>query len=139
MAVQDQNRPLPKPDERSEPFFEAARRHELRVQRCTNCHTFQLPGRIACDVCLSSELEWVSASGRGTVFSYVVVHQNYHPAFAESLPYNVAVVELEEGPRLTTRITGVENEALEAGMAVEADFEDVDTEISLPHFRLAME
>ena len=135
MALQDDSGPLPKPTERSEPFFEAARNHEIRIQRCENCRTFQLPGRIACDACLSGDLEWVLASGRGTIFSYVVVHQKYHPAFAESLPYNAAVVELEEGPRITTKITGMRNEELAVGTAVEADFEDVGGELSLPRFR----
>lgn len=137
MTSQGQSRPLPEPDERSLPFFEAARRRELGIQRCANCRTFQPPGRVACDECLCGELDWTPASGRGKIFSYVVVHQEYHPAFSQSLPYNVAVVELEEGPRLTTKITGVANEELEAGADVEVDFEDVNGGITLPHFRPA--
>lgn len=137
MSDQDSNRPLPRPDDLSRPFFEGTRRHALVIQRCRDCGTHQLPGRFVCDECFSEDLEWTEASGRGTVFSYVVVHQKYHPAFAEEVPYNVAVVELEEGPRLTTKITGVENDVVDVGIAVEVGFEDVNDEISLPLFRPA--
>lgn len=127
--------PLPEPNEVSRPFFEGARRHVLMIQRCTRCGAYQLPGRYACDECLSGELEWVEASGRGTVFSFVVVHQRYHPAFEP--PYNVASVELEEGPRLVSSIVGVENSDIRVGMRVEAEFESASEEISLPRFRPA--
>jgi uncharacterized protein len=137
MSDQGLSRPLPKPDDLSRPFFDGARRHALMIQRCKNCGTHQLPGRFVCDECFSENLEWTEASGRGTVFSYVVVHQRYHPAFAEKVPYNVAVVELEEGPRLTTTIADVDNEDVRVRMPVEVGFEDVNEEISLPYFRPA--
>lgn len=129
------NHPLPQPDEISRPFFEGARRHALMIQHCPNCGTYQLPGRFACDECLEEDPEWVEASGRGTVFTFTVVHQLYHPAFSEKIPYNVAVVELEEGPRLVSTIVGVENENITVGMDVEVEFEDVTEEITLPVFR----
>jgi uncharacterized OB-fold protein len=133
------SRPLPQPDEISRPFFEGARRHVLMIQRCTNCGTDQLPGRFVCDECFAKDPEWVEASGHGTVFTFVVVHQPYHPAFSEEIPYNVAVVELEEGPRLVSTIVGVDNEDIHVGMQVEVEFEDVTEEISLPRFRRASE
>lgn len=128
-------RPLPEINDLSRPFFEAARRGVLKIMRCARCGTYQLPGRLACDVCLSGELEWVEASGRGAVFSFVVMHQKYHPAF--ETPYNVAVVELEEGPRLVTNVVGVQDEDLRVGMVVEAEFEEVSEEVALPVFRPA--
>lgn len=127
------DRPLPRPDERSRPFFDGARLGKLRIQHCPACGTSQLPGRFACDECLSEELEWAEASGRGSVFTFTIVHQKYHPAFTP--PYNVAVVQLEEGPRLLTSIVGVENEDIRAGMEVEVEFEAASDEVSLPRFR----
>lgn len=131
----DQRRPLPEPTELSRPFFEGARRGALMIQRCAECGTFQLPGRFACDECLAPNPEWVEASGHATVFTYTIVHQKYHPAF--EVPYNVVVVELEEGPRLVSSLVGVEDADIRAGMEVEVLFEAINEEISLPRFRPA--
>jgi len=79
--------------------------------------------------------EWVGVSGRGKLYTWVVIYQRYHPAFAEDLPYNVAMVDLEEGPRLITNIVGCNNEDLCIGMEVEVIFEDVTEEITLPKFK----
>jgi len=79
--------------------------------------------------------EWVEVSGRGKVYTWVVIHQRYHPGFVEELPYNVTLVELEEGPRLITNIVGCNNEDLHVGMDVEVVFEDVTEEITLPKFK----
>ncbi|MDX6380358.1 MAG: uncharacterized protein QOI57_1382 [Rubrobacteraceae bacterium] len=135
--LESTGRPLPQPDDVSRPFFEGARRHVLMIQRCSNCGTYQLPGRFSCDECLAKDPEWVEASGRGTIFTFTVVHQRYHPAFADKIPYNVAVVELDEEPRLITNITGIDNDDIHVGMQVEVMFEDVTGEISLPQFRPA--
>lgn len=128
-------RPLPQPDKVSRPFSEAARRHVLKIQHCPNCGTYQLSGRFACDECLEEDPEWVEALGRGMVFTFTVVHQPYYPAFSVKLPYNVAVVELEEGSRLVTNITGIDNDDIRVGMEVEVAFEDIHEEITLPVFR----
>lgn len=132
-----ESRPLPQVDDLSRPFFEGARRGVLRIQHCPGCGAYQMPGRLACDECMSGELEWVEASGRGTVFSFVVMHQQYHPAFEP--PYNVALVELEEGPRLVTSIVGIANDDIRVRMPVEVEFEDVSEEVSMPRFRPASE
>jgi hypothetical protein len=79
--------------------------------------------------------EWVRVSGRGRVYTWVVIHQRYHPGFAGELPYNVAIVELEEGPRLITNIVGCKNEDLRIGMEVEVIFDDATDEITLPKFK----
>lgn len=106
------------------------------LMRCRNGH-FRYPARDRCDICWSADSEWVEASGRGTLHTWVIFHQVYHPGFAERVPYNVAVVELEEGPRLTTNIVGVENDALRAGMSLVAAFETVADGIALVRFRPA--
>ena len=96
----------------------------LSFQRCARCSNAWLPPRDACPGCLSPEWGWEAASGRGRVLSWVVYHRAYHPAFAERVPYNVAVVELDEGPRLVTNILGVEaGEGLEIEMPVALEAE----------------
>lgn len=80
-------------------------------------------------------MQWTQASGRGKVYSFVIVHQQYHPAVAHRLPYNVAVVETEEGPRLPANIIGVGRDELQVGMPVSVVFEQVSDTIWIPRFR----
>ncbi|MCZ4314819.1 OB-fold domain-containing protein [Comamonadaceae bacterium G21597-S1] len=91
--------PLPSvdADAASQPFFDAAREGRLVVQRCTACQTLQL-GNVICDHCFARQFEWIAASGRATVHSFVVMHLSYHRSF--EAPYCGAIAELEEGPRL---------------------------------------
>jgi hypothetical protein len=117
------------------PFWDAARRHQLVVQRCAGCGAYRFPPRELCSQCLSRDAEWVPASGRGTVFSFVVMHQAYHPGFADELPYAVVVVELEEGARLTSNVVDCPVGEVRVGLPVEVVFEDASPEISLPKFR----
>lgn len=126
---------LPRIDEESRGWWEALARHELYFQRCRDCGTKRLYPRAVCPVCLSSRVEWVQASGQGTVYSFTVTHQNQAPGFREELPYALAVVELAEGPRLMTNVVGCAPDAVRIGMAVEVVFEDVTPEITLPKFR----
>jgi uncharacterized OB-fold protein len=127
-------RPLPEPDEASRPFFEGAMAGRLMLMRCNACGTVRLPSRRHCDRCLSPEFAWFEASGRGTVRTFGVMHQRYHPAF--ELPYNVTIVELEEGPRITTNIVGVANDQIRVGMPVVVDWER-HSDVALPKFRPA--
>ena len=130
-------KPVPPPDEESQPFFDAAKRGVLMVRRCSSCGTFQGPAAEICSECLRDDLAWVEVSGRGTLFTFGVMHQNYHPGFAPEIPYNVGVVELEEGPRLNTNVVGVSNEELKVGMPLEVTFEDAGEGVMLPKFRPA--
>jgi len=112
----------------------SAKRHELSLQRCQDCGHFRLPSPI-CPNCLSMNSDWVRASGRGKVYTWVLIYQRYHPAFAEDIPYNVTMVELEEGPRLITNIVDCRDEDIRLGMEVEVVFEDVTDEVTLPKFK----
>jgi uncharacterized OB-fold protein len=114
-------------------FFEGARRGALLIQRCGSCGVLRHPPRPACAVCRSFEWDTVTASGKGTVYSYVVVHHPQVPAFDYPLP--IAVVELEEGTRLVADLVGVEPEAVRIGMPVDVEFVAVDDELTLPMFR----
>jgi uncharacterized OB-fold protein len=128
-------KPVPRVTPENRPFWDAARRHELRLQRCGDCGHVRYPPAPLCPECLSETTEWTRVSGRGIVSTWVVFHKRYFDAFADEIPYNVVQVELEEGPRLTANLVGVRNEAIAIGMPVDVVFDDVTTEISLPRFR----
>ena len=133
----DYKLPVPVADEASEPFYRGAREGKLMLERCTTCGACRLPGRERCPDCWAEASEWVAASGRGKLYTYGIMHQQYHPAFADELPYNYAIVELEEGPRLVTNVIDCANEALRVDMPVEAVFDPVSDETTLVRFRPA--
>lgn len=114
-------------------WFEAAKEHRLVVQRCAGCGTLRHPPGPCCPECQSFEWDTVEASGRGTLYSYVVAHHPRHPAF--DYPLLIAVVDLEEGTRLITNLTGVTPETVTIGMPLEVEWHDADPELSLPLFR----
>ncbi len=127
-------KPLPMPTEDSAPYWEGCRAGELRVQRCAACGMLRWPPASHCARCLSPEHAWVPLSGRGKVYSWIIVHKSQHPAFWGD-PFNVAIVELDEGPRLHTNLVEVEPGEIRLGMPVEVVFEKQDDQISLPKFR----
>lgn len=128
-------KPLPFVSEVNRPYWDAARRHELVLQRCQECGHYRYPPGDTCPRCLSDRLAWVKVSGRGSIYTWVVFHQVYHQAFANDAPYAVVVVQLEEGARLVTNLVDCKAEDIEIGMAVEVVFDDVTEEITLPKFR----
>jgi len=127
--------PIPVADEASQVFFDGANEDKLMLVQCSQCGTFRLPGRERCLDCWSTESEWAQASGKGKLYTYGIMHQQYHPAFAEQIPYNYALVELDEGPRLITNIVDCPNEELRTDMPVEAVFDHVTDEATLIRFR----
>ena len=135
MAGHEYTLPIPVADEASEPFFRGAKERKLMLLRCAQCGQHRLPGRERCADCWSTEAEWVEASGRGKLYTFGIMHQQYHPAFAGAIPYNFALVELEEGPRLVTSIVDCPNEELRVDMPVQAVFDDVSEETTLVRFR----
>jgi uncharacterized OB-fold protein len=126
-------RPAPRPDPESAAYWAATVEGRLVVQRCTSCGHHQLYARAHCLAC-RSPVEWVDASGRGTIYSYTVIRQNFSRAFRELLPYVVALVDLDEGPRLMTNIVGCAPEDVRVGAVVHVRFEPVSEEASLPMF-----
>jgi len=135
MTDREYKLPVPVADDESEPFYRGAKERKLMLLRCSSCGTWRMPGRDRCVDCWSEESEWVQASGRGKLYSFGIMHQQYHPAFADAIPYNYAYVELDEGPRLITNIVGCPNEALRVDMPVEAVYDDVSAETTLVRFR----
>lgn len=130
-------KPLPKVNADTRPFWNGCKSHELRFQRCTECDHVRWPPSIICPLCYSDNIEWIVASGKGKVFTFVVYHEAYHPAFEADLPYVVAIVELEEGPHFLTNIVGCDPGEVKCEMPVEVVWIDVSEEFSLPKFEPA--
>jgi len=131
-------RPLPDATPETREYWEGAKRGELRIERCQSCGKAYFYPRPFCPFCSSRDVAWFTASGRGRLYSYVI---NQRPArgFEDFVPYVIAIVELDEGPRMMTNIIGVEPvpEHLPIGMRVEVTFERQSDEITLPLFRPA--
>jgi uncharacterized OB-fold protein len=128
--------PLPVPTPETKPYWEAARRHELHVQRCVGCGEHFFYPRGACPRCLDARLEWRRVSGRGRLHTFTVVYRGLRD-FPLGTPYVIAIVELDEGPRVMTNLVGVAPDpaALRIGTPLEVVFEDVTPEVTLPRFR----
>lgn len=128
-------RPLPVINDENRPFWEGAEAGELRLQRCGNCGHIRYPVARVCPRCLSDVATWEVMSGRATVFSYVVFHQVYHPAFADLVPYNVALMRLEEGPTMFSNLVGLP-EGQVVGRTATVAFERLPEGATIPRFRL---
>ncbi len=129
------SKPLPAIQPWTEEFWRATKQHTLLVQECNECNEKIFYPRKVCPECWSSNLGWSEATGRATVFSYSVTMDMVEPKFMEDLPYVLALVDLEEGVRMMTRIVDCDPEDLHIGMDVEVSFDDVTDDISLPMFR----
>ncbi len=132
-------RVIPQPDEVSSPYWEAARRHELKIQRCGSCSAYQHPPASNCRCCQSADMRWTQLSGRGTVYTFVIDHRLMVPGF--DAPYVVAQIRPEETDddvvRITANIKECDLHDVHIGMAVEVFFEDVTEDVTLPQFRPA--
>ncbi len=130
-------RPLPEITPLTAPFWAAAKRRELVIQRCNACGRLRFPPEIGCFGCGSREATWAPMSGRATLYSWTVVHPPLLPYFAERAPWPVAAVQLEERPRLISYLADVPVEDYAIDMTLRADFEDVDDDVTLVVFRRA--
>jgi len=128
-------RPRPAITEDNAFFFRGLQDGKLLIQRCTGCGTLRHPPMPACGTCRSFDWEPVEASGRGEVFSFVVVHYPQVPAFSYPLP--IGLIALEEGTRLVADLHQVAIEDIHVGMPVVADLVRLDPELTLPFFRPA--
>jgi hypothetical protein len=127
------------PDEVTRPFWDACRRRELRLQRCSACERFRQPPLPGCPWCGAAESDWPLLSGRGRVFSYTFVHHPAMPSLAGEVPYNVVVVALEGAPdaRLVSNVVDVAPADLRIGLPVEVAWDAVREDLVLPRFRPA--
>jgi len=135
------DRPLPQPiTPEARPYWDGAREGKLMIPRCEACGKAFLYPRVLCPHCASRDVVWVQASGRGRLHTFAIAHQILNKAFRVKPPVILAMVELEEGPRLLTNLVGVEPdpEAIRCDMPVEVVFERLTDQVTLPMFRPAV-
>jgi len=139
MTAVTYDKPLPEITPLTQPFWEAAKRHELHLQKCKRCRNYQWYPRYLCSHCGSRNMEWKKVGGKGRVYSFTIIRQVVanSPAFQRDIPFVVALIELNEGPRMYSNIIGCKPEDVRVGMNVEVVFDDVTNDISLPKFKPA--
>jgi uncharacterized OB-fold protein len=141
MAEIDVRKPLPAITSEAKPFWDAALQNQLVMQRCNDCKAWIWTPRPLCNECGSERIEWTPMSGKGAVYSFTVIRQVVGRAASKSfepdIPYVVAWVDLDEGPRMITNIVGCPVEAVNLGMKVSVVFDKASDEIWLPKFKPA--
>ena len=136
-SVMTRGIPLPQPTLDNVEFYEAAKRNELRFQRCSDCGTWRHYPRPACPECLSRDYSWEKSTGRGTIYTWTVVHGPTLPAFQDQLPYNVVDVLMDEGVHLQSQVLDCPGDEIYAGMPVQAEFVPFNEDFTLVKFRRA--
>ena len=127
-------RPAPESSPYGEPYWAAARDHGLVVQHCPRCDRLQHFPRPWCTACLHDALDYVDVSGLGTVYSFTVIRRNANPAFAARVPYVLALIDLDEGVRVTSNVVDCDPDAVHVGQRVRVCFEDADDGHAVPLF-----
>ena len=133
----DGDAPRPVPIDVTRPFWDGLAADEIRLQRCRDCASWVFYPRPRCSTCLSAALDWHPVSGRGRVYSFTIARQATHPAFAADVPQLLAIVELDEGVRMTTTMVDVAPEDLAVGLPVAPVFDHGDDGVTLLRFRPA--
>lgn len=129
--------PAPVANADSQPYWAAARERRLVIRKCKACGELHFMPRHLCPVCWSDQLEWVDAKGSGSVHSFTIVRRASDPAFAALVPYAVALVDLDEGPRMMANVVGSDALAVKIGDRVQVTFEDRGNGAMLPQFSRA--
>jgi len=139
MAEVDVRKPLPAITTEAKPFWDAAAQQKLVIQRCKECNAWVWTPRPSCNECGSEKVEWTPMSGKGEVYSFTVIRQiagrAASQAFQNDIPYVVAWVDLDEGPRMITNIIGCPVEKVSLGMKVSVVFEQASKDVWLPKFK----
>ena len=128
---------LPTADDATRPFWDATREGRFLIKRCRACRRAHYYPRPFCPHCWSDDVEWEQASGRATLYTWSVVHQNDLPPWPERVPYVAAVVDLEEGPRAMTNVVDCDFESLRVDLPLQVAFRDAGDDVTLPVFRPA--
>jgi uncharacterized OB-fold protein len=140
MSSAEQAGPLPAPappvNPETKQFWDATAQGRLLLRRCLDCGSAIWYPRAICPECSSLYTEWFQASGRGRIYSYTVNHRG-EGAYSGAAPFVLAYVELDEGPRMLTNITGADSADLAVGLPVEVTFHDTGEGSALPRFRPA--
>jgi uncharacterized OB-fold protein len=129
----DPRRPLPNINAVNSPFWASVRNRRMELPQCIACGSFHWPLCDRCPHCLADQFNWVAVAGTGRILSFVIFHQLYHPAFKNALPYNVSIIELDEGPRLVSTVLAAK-ECVRIGKRVRVEYEDLDESNVLHRF-----
>lgn len=133
--MSEYQKPIPEIKDTTRPYWDGCKSHKLLFPKCRPCNKpFFFPDKF-CPTCLSEDIEWITASGKGTIHTFSVVRRAPSGAFAENAPYVVAIIDLAEGPRMMSNVIGISSDDVRVGMPVEVVFEDITEEITLPKFR----
>jgi hypothetical protein len=135
LSDEDMKKPLPIPTKWSQPFWDAAKQHKLVLKKCGKCGFIDHPPYLYCTNCHADEHEWIEASGKATLAAYAINVFGVPFPFWDDLPFVVALIDLQEGPRMISNIVECDHDKLENGMELEVLFDDVSGEISLPKWR----
>ena len=130
-----ENLPVPMANADGQRYWASARDGKLSLQRCALCQTFRFPPGYSCRKCGSTDAEWVSVSGRGTIYSFTIVRRGPTPEFASITPYILALVELDEGPRILSHLVEDELEQIAIGDRVEVVFKERRDGVKIPEFK----
>ena len=131
------DKPLPPVDDPLvKPHYDALKEHRFVLQRCTSCSAYRWPSSPVCDECLQPGTEWVEAPTGGKIWSFVVYDRPYRREFKDDIPYNVAMIELDAGPRMIASIANASPEEIEIGARVEAVYDDITDDVTLVRFEL---
>lgn len=131
-----QGKPLPLSTPTSEPFWAALRDERVEIQHCGRCEKYVFYPRSHCPTCLGDDLTWRTVSGRGRIHSFTVAREPTAPVFADETPLVLAIIELDEGPRLTSTVIGRPDSALAVGVAVEPVFDHLSEGVTLLRYRV---
>jgi uncharacterized protein len=135
MMKRPMTRPLPVADMDTKPYWDYCKQHELRVQKCLKCGKIYSPPSMICPHCMNVGSEWVKLSGKGKVYSFIIVRRQYHPMLPS--PYVVAIIELEEGIHMLSNVVECQPEEVKMEMPVTVVWDDASPEISMPKFKPA--
>ncbi len=130
-------KPIPMADPLTQPFWEGTKDGELRIQRCQACNNRFFYPRERCPQCLSDKLEWGAVSGKGRIYSFIVVRQPGNPAFNDDVPYIYALVQLDEGPRMNGNVKVDDVDSVNIDDRVEVYFDKLSDDIYLPQWQPA--
>lgn len=132
----EKTRPLPGVTDDTKPYWDAASRGQLVIQKCGCCGAYQFYPRPFCIKCLSEDIEWVITKGTGTLYTYTINHKPAEPAFTDKVPYAVAIVQLDEGPRMLANIIDSPLDTVRIGARVSVRFERISEALTLPQFAI---
>ena len=128
-------KPVPPVDVISAHYWQSAAQGKLMLNTCNSCENIMFYPRATCTRCLSNDLGWIEASGRGEVYAFTVCYRAPDAVFREDAPYVIALIDLAEGPRMMSNVTDCDPDAVHIGMPVEAWFEPATEDIAIPKFK----